>query len=371
MQTKQNIAVLFGGRSAEHEISLVSARNIMNGLDRSRYDVVPVGIDKTGRWFAAEQPEAIIVDREGRQLPELNPAGGRELGFSPGSGRNALFFRDDGRSLEIDAVVPVLHGPFGEDGSLQGLLKLLDVPYTGPDTLGSSVGMDKDVMKRLFRDAGIPNARFRVYQRGEAEQLGDDEFQEIIKELGTPVYVKPANMGSSVGVSRAEDAAAVRAAVTEALLYDDKVVLEEAIVGREIECAVLGNEEPRASQVIGEIIPKAGGFYSYDAKYLDESGAALELPAKLSAAEVELAREMSIRTYRALCLEGLTRVDMFLTPNGTIYVNEVNTMPGFTHISMYPKLWELSGLPLPDLLDELIQLAVQRHRRAAKLKVDA
>lgn len=397
-QSRIKVGVLFGGRSAEHEISLVSARNVIAGLDPAKYEVVPIGIDRDGRWLTAGQASELLIDSPdpAHALPVLNAASGQELALSPGRSDTALRpaigksgaldspaganSQDAARALAVDVIFPVLHGTYGEDGSVQGLLKLLGVPYVGPDPLGSTVGMDKDVMKRLLRDAGIPNARFRVYSRRTAHQaFGDSsetsqksaggsssETQSIVDELGLPLYVKPANMGSSVGISRVQRAEDLAAAVHEALKYDNKVLIEENIVGREIECAVLGNEEPEAS-VPGEIVPK-DGFYSYEAKYLDEKGAALEIPAKLTPDEIQRVQALSIRTYETLCLEGMSRVDMFLLNSGEIYINEVNTIPGFTGISMYPKLWEESGRPLAQLLDRLIELALERHRRQSALQ---
>lgn len=389
---KIKVGVLFGGRSAEHEISLVSARNVIAGLDPEKYEVVPIGIDRDGRWLTAREASRLLIDGStAKSMPVLNAAAGVELELLPGHSTSALQSAGDaatGRarsSLSVDVIFPILHGTYGEDGSVQGLLKLLGIPYVGPDPLGSTVGMDKDVMKRLLRDAGIPNARFRAYlrpkavtafalspddsgelQRPQANHPVPDEARALVNELGLPLYVKPANMGSSVGISRVKQIEDLAAAVHEALLYDNKILIEENIVGREIECAVLGNESPEAS-IAGEIIPK-DGFYSYEAKYLDEKGAALEIPAKISDAELKKVQEISIRTYQALCLEGMSRVDMFLRPSGEIYINEVNTIPGFTGISMYPKLWEHSGLPLPRLLDRLIELALERDRRQSKLR---
>lgn len=383
--SKIKVGVLFGGRSAEHEISLVSARNVIAGLDPAKYEVVPIGIDRDGRWLTAREASLLLTDSPdpAQSLPVLNVASGQALELLPGKSETAIQSTDGDLSnkngprtpLAVDVIFPVLHGTYGEDGSVQGLLKLLGIPYVGPDPLGSTVGMDKDVMKRLLRDAGIPNARFRVYSgrtagaafpKSRSGEADHNESQAIVKELGLPLYVKPANMGSSVGITRVQQAQDLIAAVHEALKYDNKILIEENIVGREIECAVLGNETPLAS-IPGEIIPK-DGFYSYEAKYLDEKGAALEIPAKLSADLVKRVQEISVRTYETLCLEGMSRVDMFVLDSGEIYINEVNTIPGFTGISMYPKLWEHSGLPLPELLDRLIELALERHRRAAALQ---
>jgi D-alanine-D-alanine ligase len=261
-------------------------------------------------------------------------------------------------------VFPVLHGPYGEDGSVQGLCRLANLPCVGAGILGSAVGMDKDVMKRLLRDAGIPIARFVTVFRGRAEPA----FAALSADLGTPLFVKPANLGSSVGISRVQTAAEYRLALDAAFEYDTKVVVEECIVGREIECAVLGNTEPQAS-VPGEIV--TGGshtFYDYEAKYIDEKGAELRIPAPLDERVAERVRETAIRAFTVLCCEGMARVDMFLRDSGEVLVNEINTIPGFTKISMYPKLWEASGISYSQLVDRLIGLAIERHETERKLK---
>lgn len=362
MNRKLRVAVLFGGKSAEHEISLVSARNIIAGLDPERYDITPIGIDRNGRWLTAESA-AQLLNQNGKLLA-LNEAAGRPLAMQPGADRALLASDAQAAALPaVDVVFPALHGPYGEDGSMQGLLKLLDLPFVGPGVLGSAVGMDKDVMKRLLRDAGLPVGAFRVLQRREAASAS---FDALSAELGLPLYVKPANLGSSVGVSRVTTREEFARALQEAFLYDNKLILEKNIPGREIEVAVLGNETPQAS-IPGEIIPK-DGFYSYESKYLDEKGAALEIPAKLDAATVARVQKLAVETYECLCLEGLSRVDLFLTAGGELFVNEVNTIPGFTSISMYPKLWEASGLPYAKLLDRLIELALERHARDRQLR---
>ncbi|MGH7141492.1 MAG: D-alanine--D-alanine ligase family protein, partial [Minisyncoccia bacterium] len=265
------------------------------------------------------------------------------------------------RLQKANVVFPVLHGPFGEDGSVQGFLKLAGVPLVGAGVLGSAVGMDKDVMKRLLTAAGIPVAKFLVFREGDKVS-----FEKVCKELELPLFIKPANLGSSVGVSKASKKSEFAKAVAEAFRYDRKILIEECIVGREIECSVLGNAEPVAS-LPGEIIP-AHDFYSYDAKYLDESGAVLEIPAKLSKSTVKKIQALALQTFQTLECEGLARADFFLTPRGKIFVNEINTMPGFTAISMYPKLWEASGLPIPKLLDRLIAHALERFETEQKLK---
>ncbi|MDE2399822.1 MAG: D-alanine--D-alanine ligase [Patescibacteria group bacterium] len=314
---KLKIGVLFGGKSAEHEVSLASAKNVIAALDKTKYQIVPIKIPKNGKF----------------SFSLLN---------------------------KVDVIFPVLHGPFGEDGSMQGLLKLAGVPFVGAGVLGSALGMDKDVMKRLLRYAGLPIGKFITVKNG--EKLN---FNKIKKELGLPLFIKPANMGSSVGVSKAKNEIEFKKSVNEAFKYDNKIIVEEFINGREIECAVLGNDHPMAS-IPGEIIANQE-FYSYDAKYIDE-GAVPEIPAKIHKNTATKIQQLSIKTFQALNCEGLARVDFFLKKNGTVLVNEINTIPGFTNISMYPKLWEASGIPQTKLLDRLITLAIERFGNEKKLK---
>lgn len=357
MKKKIRVGVLFGGKSAEHEVSLQSARNIIDAIDKTKYEVVPIGIDKLGRWFLNDAehllPESTtegLSDADQNALVTLMPEGRGEL-----VGHSA--------SAAVDVVFPVLHGPLGEDGTVQGFLRLADVPYVGPNVLGSAVGMDKDVMKRLLHDAGIPTAAWRTVHRFELDALNLDD---VISELGLPLFVKPANMGSSVGVSKARDKAALRPALKDAFRYDNKVLIEAFVQGREIECSVLGNETPIVS-VPGEVLPQHE-FYSYEAKYLDEKGAVLHIPAELSAEAVARVQALAIRTFQVLCCEGMARVDFFFQPDSAFMVNEINTIPGFTRISMYPKLWEASGISYAELIDRLIQLGIDRHARDRALK---
>jgi D-alanine-D-alanine ligase len=362
MSNKLRAAILFGGKSAEHEISLISAMNIIAALDRSKYEAVLIGIDKTGRWFL--QDEAAYMQKAADPRTITLTDFSEPLALLPGSQEPKLLRIRTGEHLApIHVVFPILHGPYGEDGTMQGLLRHLDLPFVGPGVLGSSVSMDKEFTKRMLTHAGIPNAKYRVFHRHER---GEVKFDEIAAELGLPVYIKPANLGSSVGVSRASNREEFEAAIDLAFRFDLKLLIEESLKGREIECAVLGNEYPEGS-VPGEVIPK-DGFYSYEAKYLDEKGAALEMPARnLTDAQVATIRETAVRAYKALACEGLTRVDFFLLPDGRLYINEVNTLPGFTKISMYPKLWELSGIPYPQLVDKLLQLAIHRHEQEKAL----
>jgi D-alanine-D-alanine ligase len=344
---------LFGGRSAEHDVSIVSARNVLAAVDPERYEVALIRIDRTGQW--SYEPDARALLESGPILPQIpvTPAVGSGDLVQLGGAQRAPV--PVGR---LDVIFPILHGPMGEDGSVQGLLELAGVPYVGARVLGSAIGMDKDAQKRLLRDAGIPTARFLVLRRGQAP-----DFARATAELGLPIFVKPANMGSSVGVHRAETPEQLADAVADAFRYDHKVLLEQYVPGREIECAVLGNDEPAAS-VLGEVIPATSHeFYTYEAKYLDENGAALEIPARLEPALGERIRALALDTFRALDCCGMARVDFFVTHAGEVLVNEINTIPGFTPISMFPRLWAASGVPYAELIDRLVELAIERHAR--------
>ncbi|MFO7658964.1 MAG: D-alanine--D-alanine ligase [Bacteroidales bacterium] len=359
---KIKVAIIFGGRSAEHEVSLQSAKNVIESLNKEKYEPVLVGIDKEGRWFLNEN-SIKVLNSDNPRLIQL--AGSEnEVALTPtGISSRLLNLRKNTPVSEIDVIFPVLHGPYGEDGTIQGLAKLANLPCVGPGILGSAVGMDKDVMKRLLRDAGIPNAKFVTLTSTNKSSF---PYQKIKSLLGPVVFVKPANLGSSVGISKAKDEASYNNAIEEAFKYDLKVVVEEEIKGREIECAVLGNEDPQAS-VPGEIIPQEE-FYSYTAKYINDKGALLEIPAKLSEKIAATMRELAVQTFKLLECTGMSRVDMFLTPDEKIYVNEINTIPGFTKISMYPKLWEYSGIPYSELIDRLISLAIDDFEKRNRLK---
>ncbi|MGE5854554.1 MAG: D-alanine--D-alanine ligase [Deltaproteobacteria bacterium] len=360
MKKKLRVALLFGGKSAEHEISLVSARNIAKAMDKGKYDLVAIGIDRQGRWHLDEG--ARLLYDEKRRTVEFTER--KTLAaVRPGENPTPLL-REGGAGIgAIDVVFPVLHGPFGEDGTIQGLLKLADLPFVGAGVLGSAVGMDKDVMKRLLRDAKIPIPKFIVFEQREKKSI---QFQNIKKILGVPFFVKPTNLGSSVGISKVSRPLQFRAAIDDAFRYDTKIIIEEAIRGREIECSVLGNDQPIAS-LPGEIIVQHE-FYSYNAKYIDNQGARLEVPARLPTKIVTEIQRIAVRTFRVLCCEGMGRVDFFLRPNGQVLVNEINTIPGFTKISMYPKMWEVGGLSYSRLIDRLIGLALERWRKEKRLR---
>jgi len=362
MGKKIRVGIMFGGRSAEHEVSLQSAQSIIEAIDRHKYDVTLIGIDKQGRWFLADEKNYLDHPENPGAISLV--AGTDELALVPGEDERKLM-RVSGRGLvdSLDVVFPVLHGTYGEDGTMQGLLKLADVPFVGAGVLGSAVGMDKDVMKRLLRDAGLPIPKFMIFTSGGRNAI---RYDAVTAELGSPVFVKPANCGSSVGVNKAKNAAEFEKAVDDAFRFDHKIIVEETITGREIECSVLGNEDPVAS-VPGEIMP-SHEFYSYEAKYIDGKGATLSIPADLPGDVAESVRKTAVEAYRTLCCEGLARVDMFLTADGRVLVNEINTLPGFTKISMYPKLWEATGLTYGELIDRLIGLAIRRHERDSCLK---
>lgn len=360
---KLRVGVLFGGRSGEHEVSLVSAASVLRGLDPAKYEVVPIGITKQGRW---------VLPRMTAPAPELTHAQLRRA-LADGSGvllpaepaENSLIPADEpvaapARSLRLDVVFPVLHGTYGEDGAVQGLLELADLPYVGAGVLGSALAMDKEVAKRLFLQAGLPVARYVPVRRHEWERKPKVILKAVRRRLRFPVFAKPANLGSSVGIRKVRRAAELAPAIKHAFEFDAKILIEQGITGREIEVSVLGNEEPQAS-VPGEVIP-AREFYDYAAKYLEDS-TRFVVPAQLPARQAQRFQALAVAAFRALECDGMARVDFLLERRtGKIYLNEINTIPGFTAISMYPKLWEASGLPYPALLDRLLQFALARHR---------
>lgn len=365
MKKKLRVAVIFGGKSAEHEVSLQSAKNVIDAMDKMKYEVVPIGITKKGEWILGDVA-SLFLNESDPKLIKLNKSN-EGLALVPGKetqqliGLNNYYPSTGPRQKGIDVAFPVLHGTYGEDGTMQGLLKLLDVPFVGAGVLGSAVGMDKDVMKRLLNAGGVPTAKFLVFSAVE-----EIKFENVETKLGLPFFVKPANLGSSVGISKVKTKKDFAVAVNKALEYDNKILIEEYIAGREIECSVLGNENPEAS-LPGEVIP-THEFYSYEAKYIDEHGANFEIPAILPQETMKKIQDMAIKAFKVLNLEGMARVDFFLNENGEVIVNEVNTIPGFTKISMYPKLWEASGLPYSKLIDKLIELAIERHKKEKGLK---
>jgi D-alanine-D-alanine ligase len=369
-QRKLRVAVLFGGRSAEHEISLLSARFVVEALDRDKFVPVLVGIDKTGRWLLQEEALLLNAARDPR-LAKLNQvAPDVSLAAHPGADGEASLTIGGGTTEGIDVVFPVLHGPMGEDGCVQGLLELAGVPYVGSGVLGSAVGMDKDVMKRLLEHAELPIVPYETVRRI-AWEKGRDEVLARCERLTLPLFVKPANLGSSVGVTKVKTREALAGAIDLAFSYDTKIVVEQGLEGvREIECSVLGDEEPIVS-IPGVVVDHPDGFYSYAAKYIDERGATTRVPADLTEAESRAIELLALRTFRALEASGLARIDFFMGKDGTVYVNEINTLPGFTSISMYPKLWEASGIPPRELVARLIEIAIARAERRRQLKTSA
>lgn len=363
---KKKIGILFGGKSGEHEVSIQSALNIFEALDRDKYVPFLIGVDKEGNFrflsgsshiVNRDEPKRIAISVE---APIVQPI--------KGENSTLCFFYNESGSFaeEVDFVFPIIHGNSGEDGCLQGFLKWLEVPFAGASILGSSIGMDKDVAKRLLKEAGIDVCRFFTFSKMECERR---EFLKSAEKLGFPIFVKPASTGSSLGISKVKNPQELQRAVERALSFDKKVILEEAVVGRELECAVLGNDEVFAS-CLGEIIPKHE-FYSYDAKYVDPDGAELIAPAEIPVEIEEKIKEIAVKSFKVLECEGMARVDFFLTKDGKIFVNEINTLPGFTKISMYPRLWQISGIPYDKLLDKLIELGFQRYENEKKLKTTA
>lgn len=325
---KIRVGVLFGGKSVEHEVSVQSAKNVMAALDKQKYTITPIEIDKQGRW-------------QGQPFVKK---------FANAAG-------------QFDVIFPVLHGGNGEDGSIQGLLQLLDLPFVGAGIIGSAIGMDKDVMNRLLQAAGLPVAQFLVFRSGDKI-----DFEAVKSKLGLPMFVKPANTGSSVGISKVKNPDDFATALKQAFSYDRKIIIEEFIEGREIECSVLGNDQPKPS-LPGEVIVKAE-FYSYKAKYQSDNQAELKIPAELAPDMIKRLQALAIQTFKVLECAGLARVDFFLRPDGQIFINEINTIPGFTAISMYPKLWSATGMSYTELVDELIQLALERHKQEKALQTE-
>lgn len=370
---KIRVAVLYGGRSGEHEVSLRSAASVIHHLSSERYEIVPIGIDKQGRWHLNDLS---LIENAGASLPMDQSAPTVMLPPNPptdASAGSSLVPMSGGKAQGIDVVFPVMHGTFCEDGTIQGLLELADVPYVGCGVLASAVGMDKEVAKRLMRDAGIPIVPFLTVRASNWPAQKATIATKVATDLGYPCFVKPANAGSSVGVHKVKQPADLDAALTDALRYDTKVLVEKAISAREIEMSVLENSEHSGLPLVsipGEVTP-THEFYSYESKYLDENGAVIEIPAKLAPEQIKAAQSIARDAFMALECEGLSRVDLFLDKvSGTFYFNEINTLPGFTSISMYPKMWEASGIPYGELLSRLVDLAIARHARKQKLVRD-
>ncbi len=392
---KIRVGILFGGRSGEHEVSLLSAASVITAIDKQKYDVVPIGISKEGRWLVAGHAERMLKgNNPGQQLRAGDPgatpgaavlargeqivvppvpvrAGGSLQPFQPDGNTAQLARRWSDHTINVDVIFPVLHGTFGEDGTIQGLLELADIPYVGAGVLGSAAGMDKDIMKQLFIAAGLPIVKHVTVLRHHWE-TNPKRVQKLIEsKLKYPVFIKPANLGSSVGITKVHGRGELASGMNAAAAYDRKIVIEEGVGGkkqkaRELECSVLGNDEPQAS-LPGEVVP-IKEFYDYAAKYL-EAGSELIIPAKLNKGQTKKVQEMATAAFRAVDCAGLARVDFLMDPRSKkIYVNEINTMPGFTAISMYPKLWAASGVQYPELIDQLIVLALERHAEKMKTR---
>jgi len=358
---KIKIAIIFGGKSAEHEVSIQSAKNVFEALDKNKYEPVLIRIDRDGRWYLGSK-FLLEGDKSNLNRDRLN----KEVAPIQAKDSNNLIDLTTHETVErIDVAFPVLHGPYGEDGTIQGLFEVAGIPYIGAGVTGSSIGMDKDVMKRLLRDAGMPIAKFITFTDSSVAVM---PFNEITEKIGLPMFVKPANLGSSVGINKANNRQEFEKAIEVAFKYDKKILIEEFIQGREIECSVLGNESPIAS-LPGEIILNSE-FYSYEAKYIDENGAILEIPAKLPESIIKKIQDYAVKVFKILCCQGMARVDFFLKDNMEVIINEINTIPGFTNISMFPRLWEVSGISYSELIDRLIELAVDKFEKRQKLQVE-
>lgn len=388
---KIRVGILFGGRSGEHEISLLSAASVFNAIDKKKYEVVPIGITKEGRWVTSADAERLLAGKGAPSTLETKLRAGdpeatssaailatgqsvivppepRQASLTPFQ-TDALGRRTTDRAINVDIIFPVLHGTFGEDGTIQGLLELADIAYVGAGVLGSAAGMDKDIMKSLFRAAGLPIVKHVTFLRGDWKRDAKKIRKLIESKLNYPIFVKPANLGSSVGISKVHDLTELDPAIAEAANFDRKIVVEQGVGGkkgkaREIECAVLGNDDPAAS-LPGEIVP-GKEFYDYTAKYEDE-GSQLIIPTQLNKSETMKVQKMAIAAFKAVDCAGLARIDFLMEPKSRkLYLNEINTMPGFTSISMYPKMWAASGISYSDLIGRLIRLGLERHQEKKK-----
>jgi D-alanine-D-alanine ligase len=365
MTKKIRVGIIFGGKSAEHEVSINSAKNVMRALDKNKYEVVPIGIGKAGNWLTRGDPLKTLTGGES-SLPQLLESG-FQIVDEQSTGRELIPGTQSSSLPEVDVIFPVLHGPFGEDGTVQGLLELADIPYVGAGVMSSAVGMDKAAMKDLFRSHNLPTPKYLVVKRREWATQAAEIADQLLNEIGYPCFVKPANMGSSVGVHKVHRAEELIAAMADAAQYDRKILVEVAVPNaREIECSVLGNDEPIAS-IAGEVVP-GHEFYDYEDKYIDDSSQLL-IPAPIDRAVADRVRELAIKAFLALDCAGMARVDFLLArESNELYVNEVNTIPGFTQISMYPKLWEASGISYSELVDRLIDLALERYDDKHRMK---
>ena len=354
MSKKKKVAILYGGRSVEHGVSVNSARNIFEYINKDLFEPLTIGISKTGQWFLTS---GVTKDIEQ----------GKALGLILDAQRPGFTLLSSGDRIKTDIIFPVLHGTDGEDGSIQGLIKAMDIPMVGTSVMGSAMSMNKIVAKRLLKEAGLPVTRFLTFHHSEKETI---DMNKIAAEIGMPFMIKSSSLGSSVGVSKVKDADSFRKAVEEAFRYDDYLIAEEFIVGREIECAILGNDPPEASYPGEIVINKKYEFYTFDAKYVDPEAVTIDVPAKLRKEEAEKIRKVSVDAYKALSCEDFSRVDLFLTEDGRIYINEINTIPGFTNSSMYPMMWKERGISFSDLISKLLDLAQERYDRGKRIERD-
>jgi len=356
---KKKVAILFGGRSAEHEVSVRSAKNVAAAVDLTKFELILIGISKEGTWY--QFPDSSVFDKITALNDSKLPAQADPVSLVCMKGRPQIFSLESKKTSSVDVAFPVLHGTFGEDGCIQGLFKMANLPFVGCGVLGSAVGMDKEVMKRLLKEAHIPSAHYQVIYSHNPQS-----FEVLSKELGLPFFIKPANAGSSVGVHKIKSKGDFEQKLKDAFLYDHKVLAEEFIEGREIEVSVMGlNHTPKAS-VAGEVTP-THEFYSYEAKYLDDNGASLQIPAKITADELKKIQTMACQAFQVLGCDGLSRVDFFLKKDGQALLNEINTIPGFTKISMYPKMWEASGIKYQALITELLDLGIKKYQSEQSL----
>jgi D-alanine-D-alanine ligase len=370
MAKKIRIAVIFGGRSGEHEVSIRSARAVIEAADATKYEVVPVAITKEGNWLAPAAAAELLPAATQRLLSAGTRNGRKEDVMIAGDPSRAGLMRLDnnGAAAEpIDVVFPVLHGTYGEDGTIQGLLEMASVPFVGCATLASSCGMDKVTMKALFKNAALPICKYIWFLRTEWESKRDVVLRRIIREIGFPAFVKPANLGSSVGISKANDKASLARAIDLAARYDRKIIVEETVTGREIECAVMGNDQPQAS-LPGEYLvhDQAAGFLDYTEKYAGTGHVEFVVPARVSKTITRKIQQMAVKAFQAIDGSGLSRVDFFLQPDGELLLNEINTLPGLTDVSGFPKMWEASGISFPQVIDQLVELAIERHRERTR-----
>lgn len=370
MKQKLRVGIIFGGRSGEHEVSVRSARSVIESIDKSKYEVVPIAITKEGNWLGPaasiklfpRETQALLAD-EKQERGDANVA---ILGDPSRSGLVKLGSHS-GAPERLDVVFPVLHGTFGEDGTLQGLLEMAAIPFVGCGTLASACGMDKVTMKALFKDAGLPICRHTWLLRADWDNDKNKVVRKVVRDIGFPCFVKPVNLGSSVGVSKATDKKSLAKAIDLAARYDRKIMVEEEVVGREIECAVIGNDEPRAS-LPGEYVihEESARFLDYTEKYSSTGHVEFTVPAKIPKATVKKIQAMAAIAYKAIDASGLSRVDFFLQPDGELLINEINTLPGLTEVSGFPKMWEATGIPFSRVIDQLIQMAIERHRERAR-----